>query len=164
MHPTISIATLFIALVLFVGCDQLAKTIARDEFASAPPHSYFNGALRLEYTENPGSFMSIGADLPEGVRLILYEGATLVVITGIVLIMLHIHRLNRRMLIGFTLLLAGACGNLLDRFFNHGRVIDFIMIDIGRAHTGVFNVADVLITAGAAILLFSTRERKGHAS
>ena len=57
-------------------------------------------------------------------------------------------------LIGFTLVLGGALGNLCDRFFRapgflRGHVVDFVAV--GRFP--VFNVADSCITIGAIILV-----------
>lgn len=51
------------------------------------------------------------------------------------------------------LLLAGGLGNLIDRVMYGGYVVDFINIGIGPLRTGVFNVADVVVVAGALLLL-----------
>jgi signal peptidase II len=48
----------------------------------------------------------------------------------------------------FVLILAGAVGNLIDRFW-HGAVTDFI----DPTHYPAFNVADSLICIGAAVLI-----------
>lgn len=53
----------------------------------------------------------------------------------------------RTYIIGFSLILAGAIGNLVDRIM-YGYVIDFIDIRFWP----VFNVADSAITIGAAII------------
>jgi signal peptidase II len=57
--------------------------------------------------------------------------------------------------------LAGAVGNLIDRITNNGNVTDFI--SIGRFP--VFNVADMSISAGVAVLLFGiwVQERRQKA-
>lgn len=48
----------------------------------------------------------------------------------------------------------GGFGNLIDRIFNEGRVIDFVNIGIGSLRTGLFNVADISITLGEVWFLF----------
>jgi signal peptidase II len=48
--------------------------------------------------------------------------------------------------------LAGGISNLVDRIAL-GRVIDFLNVGIGPFRTGIFNVADVAIMAGIAVLL-----------
>jgi len=55
--------------------------------------------------------------------------------------------------IGFSLFLAGGLGNWIDRLLNEGRVIDFVSLGVGALHTGIFNVADVAITAGILMVL-----------
>jgi signal peptidase II len=52
-----------------------------------------------------------------------------------------------------VLLLAGGIGNLIDRLFHGGLVIDFLNVGIGPLRTGIFNVADVAIMAGFGILI-----------
>ena len=54
---------------------------------------------------------------------------------------------------GCTLLLAGAVGNLIDRIRLDGLVIDFLNLGIGPLRTGIFNVADMAIMAGAVLLV-----------
>ena len=63
---------------------------------------------------------------------------------------------------GLALVLGGAIGNLIDRF-NHGYVTDFIQVWFGNWAYPSFNVADVGISVGAALLIidalfFSGRE------
>ena len=50
---------------------------------------------------------------------------------------------------------SGGMGNVIDRFLNHGKVIDFIMIGISGYHTGVFNLADFYVFLGLLLLLIS---------
>jgi signal peptidase II len=60
---------------------------------------------------------------------------------------------GRQQMIAVSLLLAGGIGNLLDRVFHNGLVIDFLNMGIGPLRTGIFNVADMAIMAGFALLL-----------
>ncbi|EGG2015176.1 hypothetical protein IDB22_004597, partial [Salmonella enterica subsp. enterica serovar Infantis] len=52
------------------------------------------------------------------------------------------------------LMLSGGLGNLYDRVLNEGRVVDFMLLQIGPLRTGVFNVADVAIMAGLFGFIF----------
>lgn len=56
---------------------------------------------------------------------------------------------------GVALLLGGALGNLIDRAV-YGYVIDFFDFHWGDAHFAVFNVADVAINIGVALLLWDS--------
>jgi hypothetical protein len=55
--------------------------------------------------------------------------------------------------LAIVLLLAGGIGNLIDRMFHDGLVIDFLNVGIGPVRTGIFNVADMAIMAGFGLLL-----------
>ncbi len=52
------------------------------------------------------------------------------------------------MALSFCLIIAGGMGNIIDRIFNDRHVSDFMSIGINNIRTGIFNVADVCVTAG----------------
>ena len=146
---------LLVLLVLLccVGCDQAVKALAKGALASSPPVLLLDSAVRLQYTENPGAFLSLGEGLPAGVRFLL--GVVLVGATQLALLafLLRTRALSTWQRVGFSLFLAGGLGNWLDRLLNEGRVIDFVSLGVGGLHTGIFNVADVAITAGIVMVL-----------
>ncbi len=53
----------------------------------------------------------------------------------------------------FGMLIGGALGNALDRLL-HGAVADFVLLHWGSFNWYVFNVADIAIVAGVALLLY----------
>lgn len=53
---------------------------------------------------------------------------------------------------GFTLILGGAIGNLIDRAV-YGHVVDYVLFHTPAWSFAVFNLADVFITAGAALVI-----------
>jgi signal peptidase II len=60
------------------------------------------------------------------------------------------------MVLAILLFIAGGIGNLIDRMMHNGTVVDFINVGIGPLRTGIFNIADITIMGGAALLLFTT--------
>jgi len=54
--------------------------------------------------------------------------------------------------LGFAFIIAGAAGNLLDRFF-YGHVIDYILFHTQTWSFAVFNLADSFITIGAGCVI-----------
>jgi signal peptidase II len=54
--------------------------------------------------------------------------------------------------LGLGLVLGGALGNAIDRFA-YGWVADFYYFHVGKFHWYVFNLADVAIVVGVALLL-----------
>ncbi|MET0746618.1 MAG: signal peptidase II [Rhizobium sp.] len=54
--------------------------------------------------------------------------------------------------LGFALIIAGALGNLLDRFL-YGHVIDYVLFHTETWSFAVFNLADSFITVGAGAVI-----------
>ena len=53
---------------------------------------------------------------------------------------------------GFALIVAGAIGNIIDRFV-YGHVIDYVLFSTGSWSFAVFNLADSFITIGAILVV-----------
>jgi signal peptidase II len=109
--------------------------------------------VRLEYAENTGAFLSLGSELPAWARTALFSAGPAVALLACVVAMVR-HRWRRLALLGLCLAFAGGLSNLLDRVI-HGRVVDFLNVGIGSLRTGIFNVADMAIMAGVALLVGS---------
>lgn len=157
MKKYLRLPLVLLVLLCCVGCDQAVKALAKGALASSPPVLLLDGAVRLQYTENPGAFLSLGESLPAGVRFLL--GVVLVGATQLALLafLLRTRALSTWQRVGFSLFLAGGLGNWLDRLLNEGRVIDFVSLGVGGLHTGIFNIADVAITAGILMVLVAGR-------
>jgi signal peptidase II len=137
-----------LVVVAFVGCDQATKALAREALAASPPVLLLGGAVRFQYAENPGAFLSLGAGLSPQWRFLLgvvVSGAALAALAVFVLRSTSLSAVQR---MGLGLVVAGGIGNLVDRLANDGRVVDFVSLGVGSLRTGIFNVADVAITAG----------------
>jgi signal peptidase II len=150
-----------VLLVAAIGCDQTAKQMARESLSSDLPVSLLNGLVRLEYTENPGAFLSLGAGLPPDVRFLLLVVFTSILLGFVLVFLLRSVRLSTAQTAGLSLLIAGGSGNLLDRMLNDGAVVDFVSVGIGSLRTGVFNLADLAIVFG--LLLFWVGEGRTKA-
>ena len=152
---------LVVAVVATIGCDRVTKHVATISLAGDPGRSYLADTIRLEYAENEGGFLSLGADLPHAVRTALFNfgsGLMLLVLLGAAVRF----RWRGTLLIGAGLIVAGGASNLVDRVMR-GSVVDFINVGVGPLRTGIFNLADVAITLGGAVLLLCERRRSGAA-
>jgi len=150
-------AVLLIAVVATIGCDRVTKHVARAALAGEPGRSYLADTIRLEYVENAGGFLSLGASLPSPARTALFTlgtGVMLLTLVGAAV------RFQWRgwLLIGTSLVLAGGASNWVDRVVR-GSVVDFLNIGVGPLRTGIFNVADMAIMLGVAVLLLAPRRR-----
>ena len=140
-------------LATCVGCDQLTKHAAINRLKGQAARSYCGDVVRLQYAENPGAFLGLGRQLPSGARWLLLIAVNAVVAAGLVVALLWHPQMPLARSIACALLLGGAIGNLIDRVRFDGLVIDFLNVGVGPLRTGIFNVADVAITAGAVFLV-----------
>ena len=157
------IAVVTLTLLCCVGCDQMSKSAARSLLVSGNAQSYFGDSLRLQLVENPGSFLSLGASLPERFRFALFTGAVAALLIGLVAASLFARRLEAWRVIALALVAGGGISNLIDRLLYNGRVTDFLNVGIGGLRTGIFNVADMAIMAGALLLLWKMRSPAAEA-
>ncbi len=146
------LALLSLVMLTCVGCDQAAKAIARDSLAGRTI-SLLGGAVRFEYAENTGAFLSLGSSLPRGMRSLLFVGGTGVIVLGLLVAMARGgHGGSTSASLGLALLAGGAVGNLIDRVAYDGAVVDFVSVGLGSLRTGIFNLADVAITVGVVLV------------
>ncbi|HMS85045.1 MAG TPA: signal peptidase II [Nitrospira sp.] len=153
--------SIVILLLLFfcVGCDRLTKDAAQQYLALESPQSWFHDTVRLEYAENTGAFLSLGSSFSKEVRVIVFQVFPAIWIVGLALYLLFTKIPSTLHMVAWCLVLSGGVGNLLDRVFHDGRVVDFMNLGIGNLRTGIFNVADVCITVGVALLVLQTFQR-----
>jgi signal peptidase II len=145
-----------------VGCDRVTKHVATRVLEGEPTRSYLGDTVRLVYAENTGGFLSLGAGLPDGVRTTVFTVAT-----GLVLLVLAIVAARGRWsglrLAALVLFIAGGASNWVDRALR-GSVVDFLNVGIGSLRTGIFNVADMAIMLGAALLLIAELRKSSAAT
>ena len=154
--------TAALVLGVCIAGDRLSKNAA-ESLRAAPPVRLAGGLVTLAYAENTGAMLSIGAGLPEGTRFLLFTAGVGVLLAGIALAILFSRSLTRRLMIALSLVLAGGGSNLFDRLTHGGRVVDFVILGTGGFRTGIFNLADVAIMAGASLMLYTfLRQRRPH--
>ena len=149
---------LLFVLLSCVGCDQVTKYTAKYYLEGKRSFSYVGDTLRLGYAENTGAFLSLGSDLPDIVRTIIFTVLAGVFLLGFAIYLLKNNTITRKAMIAGSLIVAGGVGNLIDRVVNDGAVIDFLNVGIGSLRTGIFNVADMSIMAGIFLFLWATHE------
>jgi signal peptidase II len=146
------ILLIVLMLVACVGCDQTTKSLARDHLQNRPSISLLKDTVRLQYTENPGAFLSLGDSLPQHWRRAVFTigGAALVV--AALLYVFFASQLMPMQIVAIALLCGGGIGNVVDRIRYDGLVTDFLNLGVGSLRTGIFNVADMALMLG--LLLF----------
>jgi signal peptidase II len=138
-------------LISTIGCDRVTKHLAATHLAEHPARTFLAGVVRLDYVENSGGFLSLGSRLSERSRSFLFTGMVSIFLCALAALAIQ-QRWTGFPLMGASLMFAGGLSNLVDRIWRGG-VIDFIQLGAGGLHTGVFNVADVAVMAGALLLV-----------
>ena len=143
---------LLVAVLATIGCDRVTKHVAEATLAGMPGRSYLGDTVSLQYVENQGGFLSLGASLPPLARTVIFT-----VGTGLMLLAVAVAAVRRNWrgwsALGVALFMAGGASNWIDRVVR-GSVVDFLTVGIGPVRTGVFNMADVAIMLGAAFVAF----------
>lgn len=143
--------TVLAIVLVTIGCDRATKRLALEHLADHPGHRYLADTVRLQFIENRGGFLGLGANLPERTRTGLFVLGTGLLLLGVLAWGIR-SRIHGPAFAGLALLWAGGVSNLFDRVMR-GSVVDFLNVGIGPLRTGIFNVADMAIMAGCALLL-----------
>lgn len=158
---------LILAILVFaVSTDQWTKVLAKSHLRFKATSTYLGDTFRLQYSENPGAFLSLGAGLSDNARFWIF----VVLVSGFLLLagFYMIKGIDDFwQTFGLAWMIGGGIGNLIDRAL-YGRVVDFMNMGIGDLRTGIFNMADVYIMAGMFIILLvpplvSRRKRQKQA-
>jgi len=144
---------LLLPATVVVVIDQLTKQLV---WRHGQNYDVIAGYLHITLVKNSGAAFG----LFQGGRAV-FVVASLLAAAFIVYAGRRVPRVERykRALLGC--ILGGAIGNLIDRMIS-GEVIDFIQIGVAGHYWPVFNVADIGVSVGAALLLLhvaSSRQR-----
>ncbi len=146
---------LCLLLAATAGCDRVTKHLAMTNLAGMPEQSFLADTIRLDYHENPGGFLGAGASWRPEVRTAVFQVANGAFLLATLVVAAQ-HKWSRLAAAGLLMFVAGGISNLVDRI-TMGGVIDFLNVGVGPIRTGIFNVADVAILVGVALLLFEQR-------
>lgn len=131
---------------VWVALDQITKAWAERALSDGEPVQVVGDLLRLHLTYNSGAAFSLGTG---------FTGVLTAVASVIVLVVLwqafKVRSLPWAVALG--LLLGGALGNLVDRYFRApgpglGHVVDFLRLP----NFPIFNVADIGVTSAACLI------------
>ena len=142
--------------IAFIGCDRVTKGIAKEQLKDKPPVSYFHDKVRLMFVENTGAFLSMGAEWPKAKSFWLLTILPMMFLLALMIMtMRKANQLSIFEMTAFILVFSGGLANLIDRVLFDRHVADFINLGIGNFRTGIFNMADVYVTSGVLMLVFS---------
>jgi signal peptidase II len=144
---------IIILLVTSIGCDQISKSIVRQNVDYNENITVIKNFITLTKVENTGAFLSLGQQLPKVAYRLLMILLPLIVISYALWYLLKDTNLSKLMIIGISLIIGGGLGNIIDRLI-YGSVTDFLYFNFALFHTGIVNIADISVTTGFFILLY----------
>ncbi|ENR5393660.1 signal peptidase II [Providencia rettgeri] len=140
---------LWLTIVIIVA-DLGIKQLVLSDLNLYEPHPimpFFN----IMYAQNFGAAFSFLAD--EGGWQRWFFAGIAIGISVILMVMMYRQSAQKRLSnIAYALIIGGAIGNLSDRLV-HGFVIDYLDFYVGNWHWPTFNLADMAICIGAALVI-----------
>ncbi|PWU01902.1 MAG: signal peptidase II [Bacteroidetes bacterium] len=153
------ILIIVLLVVANIGCDQVSKNLIRKKMVLNESVRFLGDHLSVTHVENSGAFLSLGNEISSTAKnnfLIILPLTILLV--GLVFLLRN-PQLPTPLLTGFCFILGGGIGNIFDRAV-FGSVTDFLYLQWGMFHTGIFNLADLSITIGVVMVACSSLIRK----
>ncbi len=153
---------LFLLSFLLILIDRLSKHFV-SLWSFSEPYVIFENFFHIVKVYNVGIAFGFLSNISPSIMNPLLVGVGFVAI-GWLLYLLFVEKHSFLLTFSFHLLLAGAIGNIWDRFL-WGAVLDFLDFSIGKYHWPAFNISDSCITIGLILLLWDTLlPRKRNAS
>ena len=140
------IAFISLAVILI---DIITKLLVSNNMLLNKSITIIPNFFYLTYARNYGGAWSIFENSTLIITII-----SLIVIIGIIYYLYKNKTTKKLEIIGYSLLLGGAIGNLIDRII-YGYVIDFLDFYILGYDYHIFNIADIGIVIGIILLLIS---------
>ena len=150
LPKTLSIIIITLSCIVI---DQVSKFVAKQYLQPGDFYSFAGDTFRLQYAENSGAFLGLGATLPDPWRHLIFTVLVGVFLLWLLVYLLRSTELTSLATVCLSLVCAGGLSNLIDRIAYDGHVVDFLNVGIGPLRTGIFNVADMAITFGALLML-----------
>lgn len=140
---------LLLALAIVIA-DQAAKALAIHNLTDRPPIDLLP-ILSLVLVFNSGAAFGF-LNQAGGWQTLMFSAVALLVSALLIHQLRKIAATQRQAALAFALILGGAVGNLIDRL-GTGVVTDYILFHYGDWQFPAFNIADIAITVGAALLI-----------
>lgn len=134
----------YLPAVAVVVLDQITKHLF---WNNGRNYELIPGWFNITLVKNAGAAFGMF----QGARW-FFIGASVVAVVLIVYVARKLPAAERLRRLWLGLILGGAVGNLIDRALT-GEVIDFLQIGVSGRYWPVFNVADMGVSIGAAMLI-----------
>ncbi len=143
------------ALAVVLPCyavDQLTKWLICKKIEIGTGFNVIPGFFDIIHVRNTGAAFGMLQGIPEPIRTYFFLGVTIAAFIAIFFMFAKIKEKSWLLKLVFSLIVAGAIGNLTDRFM-YSEVVDFLSFNLVKWRWPAFNLADVYISLGMIGLL-----------
>lgn len=133
--------------------DQVTKAIVQQKFFLGETVPVIEGFFHFTYVRNPGAAFGMFGQSTDWIRVPLFFGVPVIACFWLLYLIWTTRNTNKLQCLSFSLIFAGAVGNLIDRF-SMNYVVDFLDFFIGTNHFPAFNIADSAISIAAVLLIY----------
>ena len=130
--------------------------------------SLFGGVIRIIHVQNLGIAFSIGGAAPGAFRGIVFTVLPILVLALLAVFYARSNEITALQRWAIAGILGGGIGNLIDRVFRPGGVVDFIDVKFyglfGLSRWPTFNLADSSVVVCGILLLISVFLKSGGES
>ena len=159
---------LLVVCLLVLSMDQYTKWRVQRDFPLHHRTEVIPGFFNLTHVRNTGGAFGIFGGQRGGLGTVFFVGISIIAVGALVFFLRKIEDEERTLTLAFSLVLAGAVGNLIDRLL-YGEVIDFLEFYHASFYWPAFNIADSAICIGIGLMAFElliwdhkkSREKKG---
>lgn len=142
---------LTLVIVAIILLDQFSKVYIQSQMYVGESHDVIKGLFNITYVRNPGAAFGFLASAHENIRKPLFLFLPVAACFWLVWLIWSSRKLSIMLSVSYSLIFAGAVGNLIDRFYL-GYVVDFLDFYWKDSHFPAFNIADSSITVAAFLL------------
>ena len=135
--------------------DQITKAIVQQKFYLGETVVVIPDLFHFTYVRNPGAAFGMFGYSPDWIRIPLFFGVPVIACFWLLYLIWTTRNTKKLQCLAYSLIFAGAVGNLIDRF-SMNYVVDFLDFFWGPHHFPAFNIADSSITIAAFILIYET--------
>lgn len=145
---------LLVMICFLIIIDQLTKGWTQSTFRfEGQTIEVIRGFFSLTFVKNPGAAFGMGSQSSLLVRQLMFLAVPTLFSFWVVYILIKTISGPFHMSLAYALILAGAVGNLIDRY-TLGYVVDFFLFYYKQHDFPAFNVADSCITVAAGLLIW----------
>lgn len=143
-----------LVIVSNISCDQITKEKVREEISKNETIKVIDDNFILTNVENTGAAMSLGENLNPELKIVFLQILPLLVLLLLFLYIIK-EKTSTSNFIAFSFIIGGGIGNIYDRVL-YNSVTDFMYLEFGGLHTGIFNMADVSVVVGTLLILLNS--------